>query len=60
MTLNTSFTQRKSREESHGKQSGIEIVENKPYTEGPGGEGQYTKKIYHIAGHVPQYIKSKI
>ena len=53
------FRQRKSREESQGKQSGIEIVENRPYEDGPGGSGQYTKKIYHIAGHVPQYIKSR-
>ncbi|XP_063677460.1 membrane-associated phosphatidylinositol transfer protein 2-like isoform X2 [Bolinopsis microptera] len=52
--------QRKSKEESQGRNSGIEIVENKPYTDGPGGEGQYTKKIYHIAGHVPQYIKNVI
>ncbi|KAL5263758.1 hypothetical protein ACHWQZ_G004975 [Mnemiopsis leidyi] len=50
--------QRKSKEESQGRNSGIEIVENKPYADGPGGEGQYTRKIYHIAGHVPQYIKS--
>jgi hypothetical protein len=52
--------QRKSKEESQGRNSGIEIVENKPYSDGPGGQGQYTKKIYHIAGHVPQYIKNVI
>lgn len=39
------FTQRKSREESEGEDSGVEILENKPYTEGPFGGGQYTYKV---------------
>lgn len=41
--------QRKSREESHGEGSGVEIIENEPYDDGPGGKGQYTYKIYHVA-----------
>ena len=45
--------QRKSREESHGTESGVEIIENKPYSNGPGGNGQYTYKIYHIGSHLP-------
>ena len=45
--------QKKSREESHGAGSGVEILENQPYTEGPGGNGQYTYKIYHIGSHLP-------
>ena len=49
--------QRKSREESHGAGSGVEIITNQPYTEGPGGNGQYTYKIYHIGSHLPgKYI----
>jgi len=45
--------QRKSREESQGAGSGVEILTNQPYTEGPGGSGQYTYKIYHIGSHLP-------
>ena len=45
--------QKKSREESRGTDSGVEIIENKPYTNGPGGSGQYTFKIYHIGSHLP-------
>ncbi len=29
-----------------------------PYTNGPGGSGQYTKKIYHIGSHIPGWLKS--
>ena len=45
--------QKKSREESEGKESGVEILINEPYTDGPGGSGQYTRKIYHIGSHLP-------
>lgn len=45
--------QKKSREESHGTDSGVEIIQNKPYVNGPGGSGQYTYKIYHIGSHLP-------
>ncbi|KAG7280142.1 hypothetical protein CRUP_003769 [Coryphaenoides rupestris] len=38
--------QKKSREESCGEGSGVEILENKPYEDGPGGTGQYTHKVY--------------
>ena len=48
-----SLLQRKSREESKGKDSGVEIIKNEPYTEGYGGSGQYTQKKYFIASHVP-------
>ena len=47
------FVQKKSREESHGAGSGVEILQNQPYKEGPGGNGQYTYKIYHIGSHLP-------
>ncbi|XP_013118765.2 protein retinal degeneration B isoform X1 [Stomoxys calcitrans] len=49
---------KKSREESHGEGSGVEIIINEPYNDGPGGKGQYTKKIYHVGSHLPGWIKS--
>ncbi|XP_057661381.1 protein retinal degeneration B isoform X3 [Diorhabda carinulata] len=48
---------KKSREESSGAGSGVEILINEPYTHGPGGQGQYTKKIYHVGSHLPGWIK---
>lgn len=45
--------QKKSKEESQGTDSGVQILENEPYTEGPGGSGQYTYKIYHVGRHLP-------
>lgn len=45
--------QKKSREESSGAGSGVEILINEPYENGPGGNGQYTKKIYHVGSHLP-------
>eukprot|EP00064_Thunnus_orientalis_P018573 superscaffoldBa00004324_g18674 len=52
------FLQKKSREESCGEGSGVEILENKPYTDGPGGTGQYTHKVYHIGMHIPSWFRS--
>ncbi|XP_050292895.1 protein retinal degeneration B isoform X2 [Anthonomus grandis grandis] len=49
---------KKSREESSGQGSGVEILINEPYDDGPGGKGQYTKKIYHVGSHLPGWIKS--
>lgn len=49
--------QKKSREESSGAGSGIEILVNEPYENGPGGNGQYTRKIYHVGSHLPGWIK---
>ncbi|MCP9257635.1 Membrane-associated phosphatidylinositol transfer protein 1 [Dirofilaria immitis] len=43
----------KSRQESLGEGSGVEIITNKPYSNGPGGSGQYTFKIYHIGKRIP-------
>ncbi|AWO95996.1 putative membrane-associated phosphatidylinositol transfer protein 2-like, partial [Scophthalmus maximus] len=48
--------QKKSREESCGEGSGVEILENKPYEDGPGGLGQYTHKVYHIGKHIPSWF----
>jgi len=42
------FLQKKSREESEGEGSGVEILENRPYTDGPHGSGQYTYKVRDI------------
>ncbi|KAM3610817.1 uncharacterized protein V6R79_009185 [Siganus canaliculatus] len=50
--------QKKSREESCGEGSGVEILENKPYIDGPGGSGQYTHKVYHIGMHIPSWFRS--
>ncbi|KAG7223513.1 hypothetical protein INR49_015506 [Caranx melampygus] len=50
--------QKKSREESCGEGSGVEILENKPYMDGPGGIGQYTHKVYHIGMHIPSWFRS--
>ncbi|XP_068594872.1 membrane-associated phosphatidylinositol transfer protein 2 [Brachionichthys hirsutus] len=50
--------QKKSRDESCGEGSGVEILENKPYTDGPGGSGQYTHKVYHIGMHIPSWLRS--
>lgn len=50
--------QKKSREESEGEGSAVEIIENHPYTDGPNGSGQYTYKIYHIGRHLPGWVRS--
>ncbi|OWR54650.1 protein retinal degeneration B [Danaus plexippus] len=49
---------KKSREESSGEGSGVEIIVNEPYDNGPGGNGQYTQKIYHVGSHLPGWFKS--
>lgn len=36
----------------------MEIIVNEPYTNGPGGNGQYTHKIYHVGSHLPGWFKS--
>lgn len=48
---------KKSRLESEGEGSGVEIVLNEPYSDGPGGSGQYTDKLYHIASHLPYWMR---
>lgn len=55
--MNPYKTQKKSREESSGAGSGVEIIVNEPYSGGPGGCGQYTRKIYHVGSHLPGWIK---
>ncbi|EJW88443.1 retinal degeneration b protein [Wuchereria bancrofti] len=50
--------QKKSRQESSGEGSGVEIITNKPYSDGPGGFGQYTFKIYHIGNKIPVWLRS--
>ncbi|XP_017880824.1 protein retinal degeneration B isoform X2 [Ceratina calcarata] len=49
---------KKSREESQGAGSGVEIIVNEPYSNGPGGNGQYTHKIFHVGRHLPDWLKS--
>ncbi|XP_078410700.1 membrane-associated phosphatidylinositol transfer protein 2 isoform X3 [Cetorhinus maximus] len=50
--------QKKSRDETSGEGSGVEILENRPYNDGPGGSGQYTHKVYHIGMHIPSWFRS--
>ncbi|XP_066116805.1 membrane-associated phosphatidylinositol transfer protein 2 isoform X4 [Saccopteryx bilineata] len=50
--------QKKSRDETYGEGSGVEILENRPYTDGPGGSGQYTHKVYHVGMHIPSWFRS--
>lgn len=52
--------QKKSRQESSGTGSGVEILINQPYSEGGGpcGPGQYTHKVYHIGSHLPAWFRS--
>lgn len=49
---------KKSRLESEGTGSGVEILVNEPYSEGPGGSGQFTDKLYHIEAHLPTWLRS--
>ncbi|KRX73493.1 Membrane-associated phosphatidylinositol transfer protein 1, partial [Trichinella sp. T6] len=51
--------QKKSREETKGAGSGVEIIVNEPYNDDESGErGQYTFKIYHIGSHLPAWFRS--
>ncbi|RWS28529.1 Protein retinal degeneration B-like protein [Leptotrombidium deliense] len=51
---------KKSREESQGVGSGVEIIVNEPYTDGPSGSknGQYTQKVFHVGQHLPGWLKA--
>ena len=49
--------QKKSRVESQGRDCGVEIMINEPYQEGPGGSGQFTKKLYHISRFLPGWFR---
>ncbi|CAG0887981.1 unnamed protein product [Cyprideis torosa] len=60
LLFNRYNSQKKSRDESNGAGSGIEILVNTPYTDGPGGSGQYTHKIYHVGSHLPGWLKALI
>ncbi|XP_022651080.1 protein retinal degeneration B-like isoform X1 [Varroa destructor] len=51
---------KKSRQESSGSGSGVEIFVNEPYEDGPGGQGQFTHKIYHVGSHLPGWLKSLV
>lgn len=44
--------QKKSRIESVGAGSGVEIIENKPFEES-NEKGQYTMKVYHVDERLP-------
>lgn len=36
----------------------MEILANRPYTDGPGGSGQYTHKVYHVGMHIPGWFRA--
>lgn len=50
--------QKKSRIESVGAGSGVEIIENKPFDNGPNEKGQYTLKVYHVDERLPPSLKT--
>ena len=53
--------QKKSRVESEGEGSGVEIIDNHPYrNDATGEEGQFTHKIYHIERHIPKWCRSMV
>uniref|UniRef100_A0A0N5AWW5 DDHD domain-containing protein n=1 Tax=Syphacia muris TaxID=451379 RepID=A0A0N5AWW5_9BILA len=56
----TDSDDKKSRLESYGEGSGVEIKKNEPYSSGPGGSGQYTYKIYHLGKRIPAWIRNII
>eukprot|EP00127_Corallochytrium_limacisporum_P003823 Clim_evm37s153 gene=Clim_evmTU37s153 len=47
----------KTVKESKGEGSGVEIMKNEPYGDGPGGKGQYTLKCFHLTEHVPRWAR---
>ena len=49
--------QKKSRIESVGAGSGVEIIENKPF-EQDNEKGQYTMKVYHVDERLPSSLKT--
>lgn len=52
---------KKSREESDSPGARVEILENRPYTDGPEGtNGQYTKKHFHVGERLPRWATSLI
>ena len=38
----------------------MEFLENRPYTDGPNGSGQYTYKVYHIGRHLPNWFRGLV
>ena len=44
--------------ESEGEGSGVEIIQNHPYTEGPHGSGQYTYKVRCLEQSLTSHFSS--
>ena len=40
--------------------SSLQILVNEPYTNGFGGSGQYTKKIFHLGSRLPMAIRAML
>lgn len=48
---------KKSKLESADPSNGVRINANEPYSNGPGGYGQYTNKTYYMANRIPDWMK---
>jgi len=48
---------KKSKLESVDSKNGVKINVNEPYSNGPGGCGQYTNKTYYMTNRIPEWMK---
>lgn len=48
---------KKSKLESGDSKNCVKINVNEPYSDGPGGYGQYTNKTYYLANRMPEWMK---
>lgn len=48
---------KKSKLESVDHRDGVRINANEPYSNGPGGKGQYTNKTYYLSSRLPDWFK---
>lgn len=48
---------KKSKLENADPSNGVRIHANEPYSNGPGGYGQYTNKTYYMANRIPDWMK---
>jgi len=51
------FPQKKAKEDS-SKGHTVDIPINEPYQLGPGGRGQFTKKVYRVGSHLHTWLSS--
>jgi len=48
---------KKSKEESEGEDSGVQIIRNEPYTDGPGGCDSIQRKFIMYRNTCPAWLK---